>query len=156
MAKKFTFQSVLIKGAFNGTYADFPFDSQKEFGTKKHVWCDVSIEGKTYSMNLLPNGNGGHWLHLKKEIRDEIGKQEGDTVNVELNKSDKTRTIEIPEYLQWLLDNDQQMKKYFNKLNISGKMFWIEHIEDTKNEDTKVDRINKFFEFLHQNYAGKV
>lgn len=156
MPKKFTFQSVLVKGAFNGTYADFPFDSQTEFGTKKHVWCDVSLEGKTYSMNLLPNGKGGHWLHLKKEIRDAIGKQEGDTVNVELRKSDNARTIEIPEYLQWLLDNDKQMKKYFNKLNISGKRFWIDHIEDTKNEDTKVERINKFFEFLHQNYAGKV
>lgn len=156
MPKKFTFQAVLEKGSFNGTYADFPFDSQKEFGTKKHVWCKVTIEGRSYSMNLLPNGKGGHALHLKKQIRDEIGKREGDTVNIELEKSDKPRKVEVPEYLQWLLDNDEQMKKYFDKLNTSGKKFWIAHIEDTKNEDTKVERINKFFEFLHQHYAGKV
>ena len=156
MPKKYSFLSVLVKGAFNGTYADFPFDSRKEFGTKKHVWCEVSIEGKTYSMNLLPNGKGGHWLHLKKEIRDEIGKQEGDSVNIELKKSEKPQTVKVPDYLQWLLDNDEQMKKYFAKLNISGKKFWIAHIEDTKNEDTKVERINKFFEYLHQHYAGKV
>ncbi len=37
-------------------------------------------------MNLLPNGKGGHWLHLKKNIRNAIGKNEGDTVHIELEQ----------------------------------------------------------------------
>ncbi|WP_167615825.1 DUF1905 domain-containing protein [Maribellus sediminis] len=156
MAKKFSYQTILVKGPMNGIYAEFPFDSRKEFNTRKHVWCKITLENKTYVMNLLPNGKGGHWLHLKKEIRDAIGKHEGDTVHIELEQELRPRSIEIPEYLQWLLDNDEQMMRYFNKLPISGKKFWIAHIEESKNEDTKVDRINRFFEYLHQNYAGKV
>jgi hypothetical protein len=156
MIRKFKYKTVLIKGPFNGTYAEFPYDSQKEFNTKKHIWCDVSLEGKPHSMNLLPNGKGGHWLHIKKEIRDAIGKSEGDTVEIGLKQNLSPRTIEIPEYLQWLLDNDTDMAKYFEKLPVSGKKFWIGHIEDTKNEDTKVERINRFFEFLHQQFSGKI
>jgi len=154
--KKFTYETVLINGPFKGTYAEFPFDSAKEFGTKKHVWCEVVVEGKTCSMNLLPNGKGGHWLHLKKEIRDAIGKQEGDTVNIQLEKDDTPRTIDVPEYLQWLLDDDPQTAKYFERMPISGKKFWTSFIQEPKNDDTKVERINRLFEYLHEQYSGKV
>lgn len=156
MAKKFSYKTILIKGPVNGTYAEFPFDSRKEFNTRKHVWCKINVEGHTYEMNLLPNGKGGHWLHLKKEIRDAINKKEGDEVTIELEKATSPQNIEIPEYLQWLLDNDNHMMKLFNKLPISGKKFWIGHIEESVNEDTKVERINRFFEYLHKHYAGKV
>ncbi|MFV0591764.1 MAG: YdeI/OmpD-associated family protein [Draconibacterium sp.] len=156
MPKKFSYKTTLIKGPMNSVYAEFPYDSRKEFNTNKHVWCKVSIEGKNYSMNLLPNGKNGHWLLLKKDIRDTIGKQEGDTVEIELEQNTKPRTVTVPDYLQWLLDNDPVMTKYFEKLTVSSKKFWIAQIEDTKNKDTKVERINRFFEFLHRHYSGKV
>jgi len=155
MAKKYTYETVLIKGPIKGTYAEFPFDSVKEFGTRKHVWCNVNVGGKAYSMNLLPNGNGGHWLHLKKEIRIAIGKEEGDTVKIILEKDNSPREVQVPEYLQWLLDDDPVMKKYFNKLPISALKFWIGYIEEPKSDDTKVERINRFFEFLRKHYSGK-
>lgn len=155
MPKMFKYRTVLIKGPFKGTYAEFPFDSVKEFGTKRHVWCKVIVEGKTFSMNLLPNGDGGHWLRLKKEIYDGIGKTEGDTVEIELEKDDRPQTIEIPDYLQWLLDNDKQMANYFERLPVSGKKFWIGFIQEPKSDDRKVKRINRFFEFLHKQYAHK-
>ncbi len=153
--KIFTYKTVLVNGPFKGVYAEFPFDSVKEFGTKKHVWSKVNIEGKDTTMNLLPNGQGGHWLHFKKEILAEVNKQEGDTVQIELQKNDEPRTIDIPDYLQWLLDDDPQMARYFNRLPISGKKFWIQHIEEPKNEDTKVERINRLFMYLQEQYARK-
>ena len=154
--KKFKYKTDLVKGPFKGAYADFPFDSAIEFGTKKHVWCKVTVEGKTYSMNLMPNGTGGHWLHLKKEIRDAIGKTEGDTVTIELEKYDKPRSIDVPDYLRWLLDDDPVVAKYFEKMPISGKKFWTEYIQEPKNDDVKVQRINRLFEYLHEHYAGKI
>jgi len=155
MTKKHTYETILIKGPFKGVYAEFPFDSVKEFGTKRHIWCKVEVEGKTYSMNLLPNGKGGHWLHLKKDIRTAIAKQEGDTVKITLEKDNTPQEVQVPEYLQWLLDDDPTIKKYFEKLHISGRKFWIGHIEESKNDDTKVERINRFFEFLRKHYSGK-
>jgi len=154
MSRKFEYKTVLIKGAQNGVYADFPFDGVKEFGTRKPVPVKVLLEGKMFEMSLLPCGNGKHWLHIKKELRIAIGKDEGDTVNISLEKNNSLKAIEIPEYLQWLLENDGEMMKKFLKLPYSAKKFWIWHIEETKNEDTKVERINRLFDYLNENYSG--
>lgn len=152
MAKKFEYNTVLIKGGQLGVYAEFPFESAKEFGTRKAVRVNATFDGKTYNMNLLPHGNGTHWLHLKKEIRDAIGKNEGDSVHIIIERDDSTPKIEIPDYLKWLLENDKEMNKRFQKLPISAKKFWIGHISETKSDETKVDRINHFFEFLIKQY----
>jgi hypothetical protein len=155
MSKKYKYKTVLINGPFKGVYAEFPFDSVKEFGTKKHVWVKIEVEGEAYSMNLLPNGKGGHWLHLKKEIRTKIGKEEGDAISISLERDLTPRTVEIPEYLQWLLDDDKTVAVYFDKMPISAKKFWIAHIEEPKTDDTRVERINRLFEYLRENYSGK-
>jgi hypothetical protein len=154
MSRKFDYKTILIKGPQNGVFAEFPFDGVKEFGTRKAVPVKVLLEGKMVEMSLLPCGNSKHWLHIKKELRTAIGKDEGDTVNISLEKNNSLKSIEIPEYLQWLLENDIEMMKKFLKLPYSAKKFWIWHIEETKNEDTKVERINRLFDYLNDNYSG--
>ena len=154
--KKFEFEAVLVIGSFKGTYANFPFDSAKIYGTRRPIPVQATFdESEPYFMNMLPNGKGGHWLHLKKDIRDAIGKREGDAVKVTVVKDDSTKAVAIQEYLQWLLDDDTQMKKYFKKLPYSGKKFWVNFIEEPKNDDVKVDRVNRLFQFLHEHYSGK-
>ena len=153
--KKFTYKTILINGPNKGVYAEFPFDSLKEFGTRKAVRVIAEFEDNSYSMSLLPNGKGRHWLHVKKEIRDKIGKEEGDTINVSVEKDNSPKTVEIPDYLQWLLDNDKTVMGYFTKLPFSTKKFWMEYIQETKNDDIKVNRINRLFEYLRENYSRK-
>ena len=46
-------------------------------------------------MSLVPAGKGKYWLHIRKEIRKKIGKQEGDPVFVFVEKDD------IPHFLQF-------------------------------------------------------
>ncbi|MFV0268219.1 MAG: hypothetical protein ACK5HT_13920 [Draconibacterium sp.] len=45
MPKKFSYKAILVKGPMNGVYAEFPFDSRQEFGTSKHIWSKVTVEG---------------------------------------------------------------------------------------------------------------
>lgn len=155
MPKLFSYKAILKNGPNKWVYADFPFDSRKEFGTRRPVRVKVKFEGKLFEMNLLPNGKGGHWLQVRKEIRDAIGKKEGDSINIELEKDNSPKIVKIPEYLQWLLENDPVVSKHFEKLPYSAKKFWIGHIEEPKNDDTKVSRINRLFEFLREQYSGK-
>ena len=155
MNKKYEFEAVLEIGSFKGTFADFPYDSVSIFGTGRAIPVKASFDGQEYLMNMLPNGKGGHWLHLKKEIRDRIGKREGDSVKVTVEKDDSLKTVEIPDYLRWLLDDDRRMAGHFNKLPYSAKKFWVAYIEEPKNDDIKVERINKLFEYLHEHYNKK-
>jgi hypothetical protein len=148
MTKKFKYSSVLIFGPQKGIFIEFPFDCYAEFGSRKSIRIKLKVEGRTYARSLLPQGNGRHWIQLRKDICSEIGKGEGDTVSVSVEKDDSPRTIAIPEYLQWLLDDEPEMKVAFQKLSFFNKNFWIKGIEETKNEETKIERINRLFDFL--------
>ena len=154
MEKKFEYDTILIKGSQNLIYAEFPFDGVREFGTRKAVRVKVSFDDNKYEMSLLPRGKGNHWLHVRKEIRTTIGKEEGDSVVIVLEKDNSVKTVDVPEYLQWLLEDEPKMMKSFNKMPYSSKSFWINHIEETKNKDTRVDRINRFFEYINRNFSG--
>lgn len=153
--EKFEYETVLKKGPQLGVYADFPFDSQKIFGTRKAIPVKVDIDNK-YSgeLSLLPCGNGRHWLRFKKQITLAIGKSEGDSVFIIVEKNLTPTKPEIPDYLQWLLDDDLVKQKAFEKMPPSARKFWISYIEDTKNDDVKVDKINRFFEYLTSHYSG--
>lgn len=148
MTKKFEFEGLLIKGPQNGVFIEFPFDCFQEFGTRKSIRVKVTFDGKLHQRSLMPRGNGTHWIQLRKEICTDIGKFDGDSILVTVEKDDSKRTVEIPDYLQWLFDDEPEMKKTFQKLSYFYKKFWIGSIEETKNEETKVERINKLFEFL--------
>jgi hypothetical protein len=148
MAKKYEYETILIKGTQLGVFAEFPFESAKEFGTRKAVRVKATFDGKMFRMSLLPHGNGTHWLYLKKEIRDAIGKTEGDSVHIIVEKDENLPEIIIPEYLQWLLENDAGMKERFEKLPYSAKKFWTNYIDEPKSDDGKVLRVNQLFDFL--------
>jgi len=111
MAEKFEYETILINGPNLGVYAGVPFESAKIFGTRKAIRVKATFDGKMYRMSLLPHGNCTHWLHLRKEIRDAIGKEEGDTVSIVIEKDENPPKIEIPEYLEWLFENEPEMQK---------------------------------------------
>ena len=155
MAKKYKYKTILIKGAQMGVFAEFPFESAKEFGTRKAIRVKATFDGKMYPMGLLPHGNGTHWLHLKKEIRDSIGKTEGDEVHIIVEKDENPPEIKVPDYLLWLLEDDPKMMKAFEKLTYSTKKFWMEYMDEPKTDDGKVKRVNRFFEILRENNSKK-
>lgn len=154
MAEKYEYETILIKGTQLGVFAEFPFESAKIFGTRKAIRVKATFDGKMYRMSLLPHGNGTHWLHIKKEIRTAIGKEEGDMVSICIEKDENLPEIDIPEYLKWLLENEPEMMIAFNKLPYSAKKFWVDFIGEPKSEESKVQRINRFFEILHNRIQG--
>jgi hypothetical protein len=104
MAGKFIYKTILIKGTQNGVFAEFPFDSFVEFETRKPIPVRVTFDGHCVQMNLLTRGNNSHWLHVRKEIRMVIRKDEGDMVEITVEKDDSLKAIIVPDYLQWLLE----------------------------------------------------
>jgi Domain of unknown function (DUF1905) len=131
-SKKFEFTTVPIRRPRNFVFAEFPYDSIKEFETRRAVPVKVSCDVKEYEMNLLPGGNGRHRLQLRKEIRREIGKDEGDKVSVMFEINDSPGSVKVPDYSQWLLENDLKIMNTFHKLSYSVKSFWDGYIEEAK------------------------
>lgn len=69
----------------NGAYIEFPYDVKEEFG-KGRVKVRAEFDGEPYDGSLVRMKTPGHIIGLRKDIREKIGKQPGDTVHVTIRE----------------------------------------------------------------------
>ena len=79
-----------------GAYILFPYDVEKEFATKGRVPVRATFDGIPYTGSLVKYGLPQHMLGILKALREQLGKQAGDRVKVELWKDEAVRTVDIP------------------------------------------------------------
>lgn len=73
----------------DGAYVEIPFDVKATFG-KGRVPVHATFDGHPYDGSLVRMGTPCHIIGIRKEIRQIIGKQPGDTVHVTLVERYKT------------------------------------------------------------------
>ena len=69
----------------NGAYVEIPFDVKEEFG-KGRVSVHATFDGEPYDGSLLSMKTPCHIIGVRKDIREKIGKQPGDTIKVTLKE----------------------------------------------------------------------
>lgn len=131
-------------------YIDFPYDAVREFGTAGKIKIKAWIDGQMVRKSLVPKGNGVHRLAVTMDVRMAIGKGDGDTVDIELEADNEPRIVPLPDDLEWLLDNEPDMKALFLKQAYSTQLFFANWIAQTKDPDARVARINHLFYRLRQ------
>lgn len=146
--KQYKYESELYRGPNGAYYIDFPFDVFQEFGTRKQAPVKVWFEDFYERKSLLPKGGGKHCLTVSSTVRNAIGKSDGDIITVIVEQDTDPRTVELPEDLHWLLDNEPDMKERFLKMGYSNQKFFVGWISTTSDPDSRVNRINKLFEYL--------
>lgn len=142
------FEAVLIKDdGTNGLYIRIPFNVQEVFNKKSQVKVKGSIDGYPYRGSIHPYG-GIHYMGVKKEIREAIGKAQGDTVKVVMEMDTQPGTVIVPVKLEDALKKDKKAKAAFEKLSYTHKKEYVEWIECAKKEETRDRRIKKAIERL--------
>ena len=113
--------------------------SSKAFGMVKLSGSidSYEFEGK----HLMPMGNGFLFLPVAKAVRTQIGKEEGDRVQVKLYR--ETIPQQTPQELTDCLADDPGKLALFNQLQEADQKHWIEYIYSADSEEIKADRIVK-------------
>lgn len=141
-----TFDAVLIKDDdTNGAGIKIPFDVQAAFGAKGRIKVCGTIDGYPYRGSLHPYG-GIHYMGVRKEIRDAIGKDHGDIVSVVMEVDDIPRIVAVPDDLMSALGTDKKALAAFEKMSYSHKSEYVKWIEDAKKPETRKRRIEKTLE----------
>jgi bifunctional DNA-binding transcriptional regulator/antitoxin component of YhaV-PrlF toxin-antitoxin module len=147
--KKYKFKATIEKGPGGGAYILFPYDVEKEFGTKGRVPVKATIDGAPYSGSLMKYGDPQHMLGVLKEIRQRIGKGPGDSVEIELWKDAEERKVDVPDALRRAMKSEGVLP-IFEKLSYSHQREYCRWIADAKKEETRTKRAQKAAEMLHR------
>lgn len=84
--KLYEFDAVIKKVPdIDGAYIDFPFDVRQEFG-RGRVKVHATFDGVGYDGSLVRMKTPNHIIGIRKDIRQKIGKQPGDTVRVTITE----------------------------------------------------------------------
>ncbi|MCB1582734.1 MAG: DUF1905 domain-containing protein, partial [Xanthomonadales bacterium] len=79
--KSYRFMGKLHKHPkLNAAFIEFPYDVEKEFGTKGQVKVVADIDGVSYRGSLAKMGHHCHKLGINQSIRQQINKNFGDEV----------------------------------------------------------------------------
>jgi hypothetical protein len=69
----------------DGAYIEFPYNVKEEFG-KGRVKVYATFDGEPYEESLVRMKTPGHIMGMRKDIREKIGKQPGQTVKVTIKE----------------------------------------------------------------------
>lgn len=94
--KKYKFKAEIESESGGGACILFPTTPKGIRHQKAACPCRAAFDGNPYTGSLIKYGHPQHMLGLLKAIREQIGKQSGDTINVELWKDEAPRTVEVP------------------------------------------------------------
>jgi len=73
------------EGVGTWTFAHIPLDLVKQTGIKARLRVKETIAAVPFKGTLLPSASGRHFVVVKKEVREKIGKNTGDVVKVEFD-----------------------------------------------------------------------
>lgn len=145
--KIYKFAAKIEAAEGGGAYVLFPYDVEKEFGTRGRVPVKATFDGVAYTGSLTKYGHPQHMLGMTKAVREQTGKGPGDTVVVELSKDDESRTIEVPADLAKAI-KAEGLLPFFESLSYTHRKEYCRWISEAKREETRLKRVQKAVEML--------
>lgn len=145
--KTYKFKAKIQQGDGGGAYVLIPHGLEKELNAKGRPPIKATFDGFPYVGSIFKYGLPQYMLLILKSIREKIGKQAGDIVDVEITKDEKQRTVEIPADFKKILKN-KNLLKIFEKLSYTHQKEYCRWIAEAKKEETRLRRMEKTIEML--------
>jgi hypothetical protein len=145
--KKFKFTAKIEPARGGGSFVFFPYDTEKEFGTRGRVLIKATVGGIAYTGSLVKYGHPQHMLHVKKSTREELGKKPGDTIDVVVWKDEDLRVLEVPEALARVMKKER-LREFFDSLSYTHRKEYCRWIAEAKKEETRARRLEKAVEMM--------
>lgn len=149
--KKYNFKAEIKKHeSKDATYIEVPIDIEKEFGAKR-VKIKAKFDNVDYRGSIVKMGLPCYMIGITKEIRNKIGKTYGDIVQVEFQKDEEERVVELPKDFKEKLLKNEKACKFYDSLSYSNQRKYFQWITSAKKEETKMKRMEEAIKKLEGN-----
>lgn len=105
-------------------------------GDNRRVLC--SINGNEQTQSALMHIDGGFYILVRNQLRKKLGLEEGDEINVSLEKDHSEFGHEVPESFEALLAQDDEGRGYFEALTMGNQRSLVYIVGKVKNVDSQI------------------
>jgi hypothetical protein len=126
-----------------------PGDPKAEFGGARAPVAGT-VNGTPFRGRLMVYG-GVTYLGFRKEIRDAAGGiEEGDSVEVVIERDDAPREVVVPEELAAVLAEDSSARSLFDSLAFTHRKEYATWVAEAKRAETRIRRAEKALQMLQK------
>lgn len=147
------FDAVIRRGPRGGAFVAVPFDIEAAWGGRRvpvRALFDASSEVRGTAVFM----DGGPILGVTREVRNALGKDVGDSVQVEVARDDDPRTVEIPRDLAVALRARPELAEHFEGLSYTHRKEYARWVTEAKRPETRARRVARAVEMLADSLAG--
>lgn len=141
------FQAVLRREESGGHLVEVPLDVPAVFGEARPR-VRGTVNGHPFSTRISKYG-GVYYLGFNREVRDAAGIREGDRLEIELERDETPREVDVPADLAQALASGG-VRGTFDALSFTHRKEYVRWIEDAKREVTRQRRLVKAVEMLRE------
>ena len=105
-------------------------------GDNRRILC--SINGHEPYHCALMHMEGGYYILVNNQIRKKIGIEEGDHIEVTIEKDYSEFGHEVPESFQALMDQDEEGERLFREQTMGVQRSLIYIVKKVKNVDSQI------------------
>jgi hypothetical protein len=144
-----SFTATIEQGGDEGEAAwiVFPYDLKEMYGIGNLVPVVATFDGIEYRGSIAKMGPEPLLL-IRKDVRAQLGKAMGDTVDVKVMLDTSKREVDVPKDLQRALEGHLKAKTGFGKMSYSNRREYVQWIESAKRAETRASRVAKAVEML--------
>jgi hypothetical protein len=134
--------------ANSSAWIEFPHDLKETFGVGNLVPYRATFDGRvTYRGSLAKMGGASAMVLLRKDVRAELGKEPGDSVDVVIELDDSPREVEVPGDLRDALEQAGVWDR-FAGLAFTHRKEHVQWVEQARRADTRLRRIVRVCEMV--------
>lgn len=141
-----TFEGTIVVNDGGGAWVEVPGEVVAALGGGGRIPVQATFDGVAYRGSIASMG-GCMALGLLKSIRGQLGKGDGDSVTVTVERDAAERTVEVSADFAAALE-EAGLRKAFDALSYSHRREHVNAINDAKKPETRARRITKALEML--------
>ena len=126
-------------------YLTIPAKVVNEFEQKRQTRLLCTIEEKyTFQCGLNHMGDGSFFIIIGSQKMKDISRKLGDKIRFEVKQDPNPLGVDVPEVLEVMLEQDEELKKDFESLSLGKQRSVIFAIQKTKSIDKQIEDVRKY------------
>jgi hypothetical protein len=133
------------------TFLALPKGASAKLPSRGMVSVEGTFNGRAFGATLEPDGQGGHWLKVDREMREAAGVEVGEVVTLELAPVPPEREPEpkVPPDLRGALASaPPKTREVWSDLTPVARRDWTQWIVSAKQAQTRARRISNACDML--------